>query len=96
VAEIVNVCVRAVRRRIDAGFLVAHDFGGIIRIAESDLSHFVERSRGEWLLSSPRRGESSRHFGKDFLQFVDSPVNLRFFDHEWWRKADRVAMRVFR
>ena len=33
---------------------------------------------------------------KDFLQSVDGPVNLRFFDHEWWRKADRVAMRVFR
>lgn len=45
VAEILNVCIRTVRRRIDAGVLVAHDFHGIIRIADSDLRDFIDRSR---------------------------------------------------
>jgi excisionase family DNA binding protein len=44
IAEILNVCVRTVRRRIDSGVLVAHDLFGIIRIAESDLRDFIERS----------------------------------------------------
>jgi excisionase family DNA binding protein len=44
VAEMLAVCVRTVRRRIDSGVLVSHDFFGIIRIAESDLRDFIERS----------------------------------------------------
>jgi excisionase family DNA binding protein len=45
VAEILNVCIRTVRRRIDAGVLVVHNFDGIIRIARSDLDWFLDRSR---------------------------------------------------
>jgi excisionase family DNA binding protein len=44
VAEILNVCVRTVRRRIDASALGAHDFFGIIRVADSDLRDFIDRS----------------------------------------------------
>jgi excisionase family DNA binding protein len=44
VAEILNVCVRTVRRRNDSGVLVAHDFFGIIRVADSDLRDFIDRS----------------------------------------------------
>jgi excisionase family DNA binding protein len=47
VAKLLNVCVRTVRRRIDSGVLVAHDFFGIIRIADSDLHDFIDRSRRE-------------------------------------------------
>jgi excisionase family DNA binding protein len=46
-ADILNVCVRTVRRRIGSGVLVVHDFGGIIRIAGNDLHDFIERSRRE-------------------------------------------------
>ena len=45
IAEILNVCVRTIRRRIADGALVAHDFHGIIRIAGSDLCDFIERGR---------------------------------------------------
>jgi excisionase family DNA binding protein len=45
VAEILNVCVRTVRRRVKSGFLVAHDFDGIIRVAGADLRDFIDRSR---------------------------------------------------
>ena len=45
VAEILNVCVRTVRRRIRSKALIAHKFGRrLVRIAESDLRDFVDRS----------------------------------------------------
>lgn len=45
VAEILNVCVRTVRRHIRSGALIAHDFEGIIRIGDSDLHDFINCSR---------------------------------------------------
>jgi len=45
VAEILNVCVRTVRRRIRDGELVAHHFGRIVRIAGSDLNAFIAGHR---------------------------------------------------
>ena len=45
VATILNVCERTVRRWIDSGKLIAHDFEGIIRISDNDLQGFVARRR---------------------------------------------------
>ena len=45
VAEILNVCTRTVRRRIDRNKLIAHDFDGIVRVAESDLRDFIAGHR---------------------------------------------------
>jgi hypothetical protein len=47
VAGILAVCMRTIRRRIQANALIAYDFDGIIRIAESDLRDFYGRSRRE-------------------------------------------------
>lgn len=44
VADVLAVCVRTVRRRLDSGVLIAHDFFGIIRVADSDLRDFIDRS----------------------------------------------------
>lgn len=45
VAELLDICLRTVRRLIDRETLVAHDFGGIARIARTDFLDFVSRSR---------------------------------------------------
>jgi excisionase family DNA binding protein len=45
VAERLHVSVRTVRRWIDAGDLVAHRIGGIVRIAEGDLRSFLALHR---------------------------------------------------
>ncbi len=41
VAEMLRVSTRTVRRWIDRGQLVAHAFGGVVRIAEPDLRAFL-------------------------------------------------------
>ena len=46
VAERLRVSTRTVRRWIEAGDLVAHRFGGIVRIAETDLRAFLALHRG--------------------------------------------------
>jgi excisionase family DNA binding protein len=45
VAEFLRVAIRTVRRWIDAGDLVAHRFGSVVRIAEDDLLAFCARHR---------------------------------------------------
>ena len=45
VAESIGVSVRTVRRWIKRGELVAHHFGAVVRIAESDLKAFIARHR---------------------------------------------------
>jgi excisionase family DNA binding protein len=45
VAELLGVCIKTVRRRVKTKALVEHSFGGIIRIARSDLQAFVVRCR---------------------------------------------------
>ena len=45
VAECVDVSTRSVRRWIKNGGLVAHHFGGAVRIAESDLKAFIAQHR---------------------------------------------------
>lgn len=47
VAELLDVCLRTVRRLIDDELLVAHDFCGVIRIARADLQSFFSRSRDD-------------------------------------------------
>ena len=48
-AEMLRVCTRTVRRWIDRGELVAHRFGGAVRIAEPDLRAFLGTHReGPW------------------------------------------------
>jgi excisionase family DNA binding protein len=46
VAERLRVSTRTVRRWIKAGDLVAHRFGGVVRIAETDLRAFLALHRG--------------------------------------------------
>jgi excisionase family DNA binding protein len=46
VAELLEVSTRTVRRWIDAGLLVAHRVGGVVRIAEHDLRAFLAQHRG--------------------------------------------------
>jgi excisionase family DNA binding protein len=41
VAERLHVATRTVRRWIEAGHLVAHRIGGVVRISESDLRAFL-------------------------------------------------------
>jgi excisionase family DNA binding protein len=45
VAERLHVSCRTVRRWIEAGDLVAHRIGGIVRVAESDLRAFLALHR---------------------------------------------------
>jgi excisionase family DNA binding protein len=45
VAEILNVCIRTVRRRIKGKALIAHQFGRLVRIGADDLQDFMSRSR---------------------------------------------------
>ena len=45
VAEFVEVVPRTVRRWIERKKLVAHHFGTVVRIAESDLRAFIARHR---------------------------------------------------
>jgi len=45
VAERLDVSTRTVRRWIERGDLIAHRFGAVIRIAESDLRAFLARHR---------------------------------------------------
>jgi excisionase family DNA binding protein len=45
VAEMLRVATRTVRRWIDSGRLVAHAFGGVVRIAEPDLRAFLALHR---------------------------------------------------
>jgi excisionase family DNA binding protein len=45
VAERLHVSTRTVRRWIEAGDLVAHRIGGIVRVAESDLRAFLALHR---------------------------------------------------
>ena len=47
VAERLDVSTRTVRRWIESRELVAHRFGGVVRIAESDLRSFLAAHRGE-------------------------------------------------
>jgi excisionase family DNA binding protein len=47
VAEIVEVATRTVRRWIRSGDLVAHRFGGAVRISEDDLRDFFDRHRND-------------------------------------------------
>jgi excisionase family DNA binding protein len=47
VAELLRVSTRTVRRRINAGHLVAHRVGRLIRIAENDLRAFLASYREE-------------------------------------------------
>jgi excisionase family DNA binding protein len=47
VADWLNVSPRTVRRWINTGDLVVHRFGGVVRIAESDLRTFSAAHRGE-------------------------------------------------
>lgn len=44
-AELLEVSSRTVRRWIDTGRLVAHRFGGTVRIADPDLRAFLSRHR---------------------------------------------------
>jgi excisionase family DNA binding protein len=44
-AELLGVSTRTVRRLIKAGDLITHRFGGVIRIAESDLRAFLALHR---------------------------------------------------
>jgi excisionase family DNA binding protein len=45
VADMLAVSERTVRRWIESGKLVAHVFGGAVRIAESDLKAFIGTQR---------------------------------------------------
>jgi excisionase family DNA binding protein len=45
VAEMLRVSTRTVRRWIDSEKLVAHTFGGVVRIAEPDLRAFLALHR---------------------------------------------------
>jgi excisionase family DNA binding protein len=45
VAECLDVATRTVRRWIEAGDLVAHRVGGVVRIAEDDLRAFLAQHR---------------------------------------------------
>ena len=45
VAELAGVSTRTVRRWVDAGLLVAHRFGGAVRIADPDLRAFLSQHR---------------------------------------------------
>jgi excisionase family DNA binding protein len=45
-AEMLRVSTRTVRRWIDGGKLIAHGFGGVVRIAEPDLRAFLAFHRG--------------------------------------------------
>jgi excisionase family DNA binding protein len=45
VAACVDVSTRTVRRWIKSGELVAHYFGGVVRIAESDFRAFLAMHR---------------------------------------------------
>jgi len=45
VADMLAVSPRTVRRRIKNGKLVAHVFGGAVRIAETDLKAFIATHR---------------------------------------------------
>ena len=47
VAEIVEVTTRTVRRWLKSGDLVAHRFGGVVRISEDDLRDFLDRHRND-------------------------------------------------
>jgi excisionase family DNA binding protein len=47
VAELAGVSTRSVRRWIDAGLLVAHRFGGVVRIADHDLRAFLNQHRSD-------------------------------------------------
>lgn len=45
VAEMLDVSVRTVRRWSVRGELIAHQIGGVVRIAEADLENFLARHR---------------------------------------------------
>ncbi len=45
VAQIVGVSTRTVRRWVKCGDLVTHRFGGLVRVAESDLNAFIASHR---------------------------------------------------
>lgn len=45
VAELAEVSTRTVRRWIDSKLLVAHRFGGVVRIADHDLRTFLNQHR---------------------------------------------------
>jgi len=45
IAELLEVSTRTVRRWIDAELLVAHRFGGVVRIAAQDLRAFLAQHR---------------------------------------------------
>lgn len=49
VAECFHVATRTVRRWIKSGHLVAYRFGGVVRIAESDLRTFMAAYRDDEL-----------------------------------------------
>jgi excisionase family DNA binding protein len=45
VAELLEVSTRTVKRWLDAKLLVAHRFGGVVRIGEQDLRAFLSQHR---------------------------------------------------
>ena len=45
IAECVGVCDRTIRRWIEKGLLVAHDFNGLVRISEADFQAFLAAHR---------------------------------------------------
>jgi excisionase family DNA binding protein len=47
VADWLAVSIRTVRRWIESGNLVAHQFGSVVRIAEGDLRTFLAAHRGD-------------------------------------------------
>jgi excisionase family DNA binding protein len=47
VAEIADVSPRTVRRWLKSGDLVAHRFGGVVRISEHDLRDFLNQHRDD-------------------------------------------------
>ena len=45
VAEMLDVSVRTVRRWSVRGELIAHQIGGVVRVAQADLENFLARHR---------------------------------------------------
>lgn len=59
-AEVLNISRRSVIRLIDSGDLPSFKFGGSVRISESDLLAYIERSRRDVAPPTPPRRRSRR------------------------------------
>jgi excisionase family DNA binding protein len=56
-----NISPRSVIREIDRGKLPAHKFGGLVRIRQSDIDAYIERSRrGEVAPAEPEPNVTPR------------------------------------